>query len=524
MKNEHITDCNDLHAVNTISGGFVVESEHSSAPERPRKQFSLVSLAGIGLVVGNTWPALGGAIGTSIFNGAAPGVLYEFIAVSLCYFCVAATLAELASALPSSSGVYLWASFTPGNRCGRVVGYFAGWWNCLAWVFAEASMSMICSNLCVQMYAYQHPGFVQQLWHVFVCFLLITWLACAIVCLAQFFIARLNIVGLVLILLGALVTIIICAAMVTNGPGPGPASSATVWRGWSANIRYPDAITFLAGMLNASFALGTPDAVSHLAEEIPHPETNVPKAVAMQYILGFVSGFSYLITIMYCITDYDAIAGSAFPIAEVYNQATGHYAGGAATLALLALLLLPTFGCTIGCYVTCGRTLWVLARDGATPFPSHLGHIDAGRGMPLAATLTSAVVVSVLGIISLGSVTAFNAFVGSYILLSTSSYLAAAVPYVLYSRRVRSNDKGQVERGPFFMHGIIGWVVCSWACIYMSVWFVVYCLPYSLPTVAQDMNYTSLIWGGMTLIVTAWWFIEARHKCVRPKRVLAYIE
>lgn len=110
------------------------------------KNFGLISLGSIGLVVGNVWPALGGSIGTSIFNGAAPGVLYEFVAVAVCYFAVAATLAELASALPSSSGVYLWASVTPGQRYGRAVGYFAGWWNCLAWIFGEASMALIASG------------------------------------------------------------------------------------------------------------------------------------------------------------------------------------------------------------------------------------------------------------------------------------------------------------------------------------------------------------------------------------------
>jgi amino acid transporter len=69
-------------------------------------------------------------------NGGPPGVLYEFIAVSVFYWLVAASLAELASSIPSSAGVYHWASVTPGPRYGRICGYFAGWWNFLAWNFA----------------------------------------------------------------------------------------------------------------------------------------------------------------------------------------------------------------------------------------------------------------------------------------------------------------------------------------------------------------------------------------------------
>lgn len=107
------------------------------------RNFSLWSLAGNGLLVCNTWPALGGSILVAIYNGGSPGVMYEFIVASVFYCMIAASLAELASAMPSSAGPYLWASITPGKKWGRSVGFFAGWWNALAWVFAAASISAI---------------------------------------------------------------------------------------------------------------------------------------------------------------------------------------------------------------------------------------------------------------------------------------------------------------------------------------------------------------------------------------------
>lgn len=107
------------------------------------RRFSLISLAGVGLTVGSVWPAIGGTILVAISNGGPPGVLFEFITVSFFYFLVAASLAELVSAIPSSSGVYHWASVTPGPKYGRVVGFFAGWWNYLAWCMGGASMAAI---------------------------------------------------------------------------------------------------------------------------------------------------------------------------------------------------------------------------------------------------------------------------------------------------------------------------------------------------------------------------------------------
>jgi hypothetical protein len=130
--------------------------------------------------------------------------------------------------------------------------------------------------------------------------------------------------------------------------------------------------------------------------------------------------------------------------------------------------------------------------------------------VPLAATLATGVFVTLLGVMYLGSSTAFNAFVGTYVLLSTASYMAATLPYV-----VRRRDPG-FARGAFYMRGLFGWVVVGWASLYMPVWFVVYCFPYALPTDAQSMNYSVLIWGGLTIFVAIWWVVVARHRCVKP--------
>jgi hypothetical protein len=40
-----------------------------------QRNFSLISLAGIGLTVGNVWPAIGGSIVVALFNGGPPGTL-----------------------------------------------------------------------------------------------------------------------------------------------------------------------------------------------------------------------------------------------------------------------------------------------------------------------------------------------------------------------------------------------------------------------------------------------------------------
>jgi hypothetical protein len=53
----------------------------------------------------------------------------------------------------------------------------------------------------------------------------------------------------------------------------------------------------------------------------------------------------------------------------------------------------------------------------------------------------------------------------------------------------------------------------------MIVWFVIYCFPYYLPTNAKTMNYASLLWGGFTILITLWWFVNARKGYKGPPPV-----
>ncbi|KAF4981435.1 hypothetical protein FZEAL_2747 [Fusarium zealandicum] len=465
-----------------------------------QRNFNLLSLAGVGLVVGNVWPAIGGSILIAIFNGGPPGVIYEFILVSVFYWTVAASIAELASAIPSSAGVYHWASVTPGRRWGRMIGFFAGWWNYLAWVLGCASMSSILANTLVQMYALNHDGFVAESWHVFVTYIITTWISCGIVCTANSAMPNLNKFGVFAVLAGFIITVIVVTVMPGLEGHPGHASSSFVWTRWTADIGYPNGFVFVAGMLNGAFSVGPVDATTHLAEEIPDPQRNVPIALLLQVITGFVTGLCYLIAIMYAINDYDALFDSAYPIAEIYRQATGSAAGATGLLSLVFICISLT---VVGLYITCGRTLWALARDGATPFPRVFGHVHERLDMPLWSTLATAVLVTVLGAIYVGSTTAFNAFVGSFILLSSSSFLACILPNLLTGRK-------NITYGPFKMHGSVGFVINAIACAYMITWGVIYCFPYALPTDAQSMNYTCVIWGGLTTLVAAWWFGSAR--------------
>lgn len=257
------------------------------------------------------------------------------------------------------------------------------------------------------------------------------------------------------------------------------ASSAFVWSDFQNLTGWSNGVAFLTGVLNGAFTIGTPDAVTHMAEELPNPKVDLPKAVFAQVGLGFVTAFLYGIAIFYGITDLDAVTSSAgsFPLATVYLQATGS-AGGA--FGLLLILFLSIMICTIGTIMMVGRLWWALARDNATPFASYFGQVNERLSCPIPATILCSVLCTGFGAIQLGSKTAFTDLVGSFIILTTTSYFLAFFPHILSKRQ-------NVPPGPFWM-GNWGYVVNGIACLlilFFNIWF---CFPFAYPVSVSVMN------------------------------------
>lgn len=230
----------------------------------------------------------------------------------------------------------------------------------------------------------------------------------------------------------------------------------------------------------------------------------------LQMLTAFSTAFVYLIALFYSINDLDAIfngSRSYFPTADIYVQATGSNAGA---IGLITLLFLATFPTLIGTLVTGGRMWWSLARDNATPFPTFFAQVHPTLNSPVRATMAMSFMVTCLGCIYVGSTTAFQALISSFIVLSTLSYAGAILPHVLTGRK-------NIVPGPFYMGRTLGFVVNIIALIYIFVTVVFFCFPFVLPATAQNMNYTSVITVGLMTLVGLWWIFQGFRKYEGPK-------
>ncbi|KAF2666826.1 choline transport protein [Microthyrium microscopicum] len=514
---EHKTEYNDVDekgVVATPNGLVLNASGHEDVLTR---QYSIWSLIGLALTVDNAWIALGGSLYLSLYNGGPPGILYELIVAVIYYLFIGACIAEFASAIPSAGGVYHWASITPGPGVGRMLGFFTGSINFFGWMFDLASIAQIEAEVSVQLYASLHTDLVIQPWHTYVAFLLLTWLSVLFCIFCNNLIPKLQNTGLFIILAGGLTTIIVLAAMPKQH-----ASTATVFRDWENGTGWPSGVAFLTGCLNGAFTIGTPDAITHLAEELPNPARDLPKAIFIQIGLGGITAFLFAVAVLYGINDFSAVQSSngAFPLAEAYNQATG---SAGATFGLLFIIFLSLLICLVGTFLTLSRIWWALARDNATPFSSFFSKVNTRLSCPVPALIligildiTVCVICTGLGAITLGSKTAFADLAGSFIILSTTSYALPIIGHLAKGRR-------SIRPGPFWM-GKAGFPVQIIAVLAIIIFNIFYCFPPALPTTTESMNYNSVILVGVLVLTAIWWVIHGMRKYEGPKIALLHTE
>ncbi|KAK4465513.1 putative amino acid transporter [Cladorrhinum samala] len=494
-----------------VENGEVVN--HSGYRDQLKRQYGLLGIAGIALTVDNAWVALGSSISVSILNGGPPGLIFGLIVAVFYYSFIGLGLAEFASSVPTSAGVYHWATIAAGKRHGRAAGFFTGWINFYGWIFDLAALVQISANISLSMYAiYNRDTYSPEPWHAYVTYLIVLWICAAAVIWGNRLMPYTQNLGMFFVIVGGVVTIIVLAAM--------PRSRATdhfVWKSFDENnlTGWGGGVAFLLGVLNGAFTVGTPDAITHIAEELPHPRRDLPIAIGLQIGLGFLYAFCFAIVLCYAITDLGILQGgiNTYPLVDIYLQATNQNLG--ATFGLLFIIWCASMLCCIGTTLTISRLYWALARDNAVPMSSLFSQVNEKLSCPVPATLFVAFVATGIGAIPLGSEVAFLNLTGSFIILTTVSY---AIPFAANILTGRKN----FPKGPFHL-GKFGMPVNIMAVLFITLFDIFYCFPYAIPTNAEIMNYNSVILAGVVAITAIWWVVHARKHYPGPKVMSLYV-
>lgn len=474
----------------------------STAPPRVLKVLDIVAA---GFNICNSWCGLAATLFLGIIAGGPVTIIYGIIVCTFTVGCCALSLAELAARYPTAGGQYHWTWLIAPERFKRGASYATGMINIFAWLAISASVCVIIPNIVLGLAAYWNPTFVPQKYQSFLLYqvsnLLVLAYNIAILRRASWT----HNVGMVFSLLCFLTFFIACLAKASP-----KLPSSYVWStfvnegtGWS------NGVVFLTGLTNPNFMYVGIDGAIHLAEDAVNATTAVPWALCAAVVIGFVTAFPFVIAMFYCISDPTAVLQSPVPIFAIWGQAVKSFSGAT---VMTAFLLLTGYFSLNACQQTASRLTWSFARDKALVFSNHIGRIHPGLGVPVWALIANAVVVFVMGCIYLGSTVAFNAIVGTCLILM---HVTIAIP-ILFLMASGRDSRFLPEKGHWNM-GVAGWLFNFISVIWALIVLVFYCFPATNPTSGSAMNYASAVLGVMALFGAVNWFVYARRHYEGPQ-------
>ena len=349
-----------------------------------------------------------------------------------------------------------------------------------------------------------HPGYSPEAWQTYLMYLIIVILAASIICLLPRAIPKAEIVMLAATVLGFIASFVTLLAA-----QPQKQSGLAVFAKPFVNPSgFSDGTAFMIGQPICMYAYMGLDGATHVTEETANPAREIPRALGFTMLIGILTAVPYTIAVLFAITDSNAVAESSVPIYTVYLQATR---SRPAATVLTVWIIWIYFGAVVSCLLTAGRLAYAFSRDGGLPF-SHFFAYVSRNGAPANGTLGCAILISLYGLIYIGSTTAFNSFINMATLALNVSY---AIPQAIVLLRGRENALPKYPY-PFRLGKYVGPACNLFSFFWMLLMVVFACFPTQVPTTPSSMNYVSVVICGLVLLIYLTWLGGKRKTFTGP--------
>ncbi|KAJ5815789.1 hypothetical protein N7447_008022 [Penicillium robsamsonii] len=272
-----------------------------------------------------------------------------------------------------------------------------------------------------------------------------------------------------------------------------------------------DGVSWLVGLLSTVYPFLGYDAACHLSEEMPKPSRNVPLAMLGSVIINGVIGLVYAIVLLFSLGDIESLLQSktGFPFMQLFLNITGSPAG-ASVLALCITLI--AMAANAACVTSTSRTAWAFARDNGLPWSVFFSEVSTTLKVPVRMVIAVGFLQMLLGLIYLGSSTAFNAVLSMAILGMYASYLSPIVFMLIYGRRRSVPTVSGLRSGSFSLGPRWGPIVNIVAIIWLVIAMVFSTFPTVQPVTPENMNYCIVVTMGWMLIGGLYYYLLGGRK------------
>ncbi|KAI1337679.1 amino acid transporter [Xylariaceae sp. FL0016] len=463
-----------------------------------RRNRSMFTLLFQSLAIAAIPYGFGGPLISAIYGGGQLPMFLGWTMVLILDECIALSLSELASRYPTSAGPYYWSFQLASPRYRTVLSFITGWtWLIGNWTitlsvnFGFASLVAATINL-------YHPGLTIEAWQLLLIFYAVCFITFFITAYGNRVLPMVDTICAVFTAISILVTCICLSATADVGrhsPSYTLGHYDTSLSGWGS-------FSFFIGILPSAYTFSALGMISSMAEECDKPTVKLPNALSLCVPVGGIAGLFFIIPI--CATLPDLADVLEAPVAQalpyIFGRVTGSAGGG---LGLTILVLIITLFCSISITVAASRCTWAFARDNAIPLAHVWSKIDERHGTPIWALALTTLVEMLLGLINLGSSSAFLAFVSVGVISLAVSY---GIPIAI-SLTYRPHE---VNAARWTMGKTAGPIVNVLAVIWIIFEVVLFSMPTALPVTAVSMNYAIVVFLGFMALSAVWYGIYAR--------------
>ncbi|KAA6409908.1 MAG: amino-acid permease [Lasallia pustulata] len=476
-----------------------------------KREFTLWTTFCVSFAVLGLLPSFASTLYYGMGYAGTPGMVWGWLIAMVFIQCVAMSMAELCSSMPTSGGLYYAAAVLAPPGWGPLAAWVTGWSNWLGQVTGAPSVDYALSAMILAAASINDPNYVPTRYQTFLLTALIMLIHGCISSMPTRWIANFNSWGSSLNIIALFIVIVMIPAGTNRADQGLPkfSPSSQVWGNIYNGTDFPAGVAILMTFVAVIWTMSGYDAPFHLSEECSNANIASPRAIVLTSGVGGLFGWFLQLVVAYTVVDIPSVISSdlgqpwAAYLLQVLPQKTA--------LAILALTIMCAFSMGQGCMVAASRVTFAYARDGCFPASHIIKRVNRHTQTPVNAVWFNTTIGILMTLLIFAGEIAIGAI---FSIAAVSAFVAFTIPIFIRVFFVGNKFRpGPWNLGRFSLP--IGVLACSFVALMVPI----LCLPSVTGSDLDEstMNWTCLVYGGPMLGALIWWVISARHWFKGPK-------
>jgi len=502
-----ISRATDSHDVASLRRADDVRLAELGYKSEFRREFSLLELIAFSFSIMGVVASVTSTFSFPLVSGGHVGMVFGWLIPCLFVMTVAASMAEMASSMPTSAGLYYFAAKLAPPQYSALASWITGWANITGQITLVCSIDFTCAQMITSAIAVNTDGAVVLSAGATYGILLAILVFHGIVCSAATnILARLNL-GYVLINVGTTIAAII-ALLVCSGDNK--VSTKDAFTLFENNTGWTDSgWAFLLAFTAPMWTLTGYDSACHVSEEVAGAARSAPYAILIGVAGTATLGWILLIAASFATASVSGVISTTLPLpmGQLFLDALGKKG----MLIIWSFIIVVQFATGAAQTVDASRVVFAFSRDNALPGSRWWKRINHSTQTPVNAVWFVVGGSAICGLLGF-SAAALSSLAGAAVIGLYTSY---ALP--IFLRITSGRDK--LPRGPFSLGSWfmpIGIIAVTW------VTFIVVLLlfPSGQSVTAQNMNYAVVIIMAVFIFASVSWIASAHKWFIGPVKTI----